>query len=470
MRNYFGAGTVTRSLKTIGCVLLLASCVHTGRAFSLLGPFDTWQIQEITYQMGSDIGGPQNLGEEYRIPMPTLFYAFESSFLDYFGSNGVAEVEKAIKIINDLPAVSLLSQQLTEFQLEARRDNYQAAALSLLDLKSYTLNLLIEQMGLAEPERYTWTLRARFVLPAGCPVVNYSVIQRNFDPVTWEPTPYVNGVLYTYQIIEVCMGTPFLADAFEIQVDPLAISFNSVAGLNLPLGGFFTGLTRDDVGGLRYLYRKNNFNNEALPNNATIGGGGGVVPVAGGISSPWTPFFPTNFTAGTNVVGVPVAATNVLSVRGGIDKIIFRRVNFDSLLGSNFVAVADAYTATTLVNSRQTGQRITRQVLTPDFVFTARDLGVFNPPANAVTVARRLLSVQNTGPAGLNGPGIINTPITITYNKLGNVLINNGPAFIDEASSFRDFTWASFDGTTNAPVIYPSGRSIMDLEAQLLRP
>ena len=41
------------------------------------------------------------LGEEYRWNVPVLTYAFDQSFLDYFGSNGVAAVEKAFQIPMD---------------------------------------------------------------------------------------------------------------------------------------------------------------------------------------------------------------------------------------------------------------------------------------------------------------------------------------------------------------------------------
>jgi hypothetical protein len=395
-------------------------------------------------------------------------YAYDSSFLDYFGSNGVAEVEKTIKILNDVPAYSRLSSQLTEYQLEARRDNYQAQALGLLDLKSYALSLVVEQLGLASPERYTWTLRARFPLPnTQCPVMNYAVIQRNFDPVTFEPTPYVNGVLYTYQIFEACQGTPFLADAVEVQVDPLAVSFNSVAGLNLPLGGFFTGLTRDDVGGLRYIYRKSNFNTEGLPINATAGGGGGAVITT--IDSPWNVIFPTNVTA-TNVPGVPTVTVSNIALRAGVDKVTFTRSDFDSQLGSFFVGFTNSYNLTTLVNSRQRSERITRAVVAPDLVFAAADIGVVNPAAFAVASLRTAPAYLDTGPPGLNGPGTLPGPVRLTFNKLGRVRVNMGPAFIDEASAFLDFNWGSFDGTTNAPIIYPFGTSIMNLEEQILQP
>ena len=462
-----------RSVKALGCVMLIIGWTHAGRCFSLLGPFDTWQTTDMTYQVGPgiDIGGPQNLGEEFRFSAPTVFYAFESSFLDYFGSNGVADVQKAIKTLNDIPAYSRLSQQLTEYPLQSQRINYQAQALFLLDLKSYALHALLEQMGLAEPERYTWTLRARFIPPgAMCPRVNYAVVHRNFDPVTFEPTAYVNGTLYSYQIVETCLA-PYEADAIEFQVDPLAFTYTSVAGLNTLIGGFFTGLTRDDIGGLRYMYRKSNYNTEPVPNDATVGGGSTIV--IGNTDSPWTPVFGTN-NLPTNVVP-PTATSSNIALRAGVDKVTFVRADFDSVLGSFFVPFTNSYTSSTLVNGRSRSERVFRGVVHPDIVFAAADLGVFNPPATPVTFARTFPpAYQRSATTALNGPGTlplgVAAPTFLTFSKIGTVRVNQGPFFIDEASAFVDFTWASFDGSTNTPVLYPSGRSIMDLEAEILRP
>jgi hypothetical protein len=44
----------------------------------------------------------------------------------------------------------------------------------------------------------------------------------------------------------------------------------------------------------------------------------------------------------------------------------------------------------------------------------------------------------------------------------------NGFFTIDELSAVLRATLASFDGTTNAPVIYPLGRSLEELERQLV--
>src|SRR3989442_5957288 len=67
-----------------------------------------------------------------------------------------------------------------------------------------------------------------------------TLFRSNFDPVTsapdqFQPSSYVNGVLYTYEIAEVCAAPfPPLAEAVEIVVDPLALpAFASVAGGDL---------------------------------------------------------------------------------------------------------------------------------------------------------------------------------------------------------------------------------------------
>lgn len=257
----------------IGC---LAVSIRSARAFSLGGPLpsatgsEPWQTPEIGYQMPSDLLGPHNLGEEYRWNMPVVYYAFDQAFLDYFGSNGVVEVGKAFAILNSLTNVSSYSASLSEFPNSTRHVNYSARALSLYDIKSTVLELMVEQLGLAQPERYTWTLHDR--LPGTtCPVTTvYTVVKRNFDAVTFEPSSYVNGTLYSYTILEFCSGTPWLAYTEPYPVDPLAKTYTSVASLSSGWGEYYTGLTRDDVAGLRYLLRTNNMNVEAAGPGATV--------------------------------------------------------------------------------------------------------------------------------------------------------------------------------------------------------
>jgi len=292
--------TIIKLLWVVGLVFSLQSV----RAFSLLGPDaaypgipatfgDAWQVSEIGYNPLSHGGappffldylptGPKNLGEEYRRNTPVLYYASDANFLDYFGSNGAVAIDQAFAILNALTNVDLYSAGLTEFSLNADSVNYQAQALYLLDLKSETLALMTEQLGLADAVRYVWTLHQRYT-PAGatCPVEDYTVIQRNFD-ITASPlnqiqySPYVNGELYSYFIYENCDApgaSPPTADALEIPTDPL---FNNppVASGNgedpLLRGEFYTGLTRDDVAGLRYLLSTNNINVESATTGSLL--------------------------------------------------------------------------------------------------------------------------------------------------------------------------------------------------------
>lgn len=253
-------------------------------AFSLSGPTpgfpglppnfgDDWQVPVIGYNLGGiDVfNGPKNLGEEYRRNTPVMYYAFNANFLDFFGSNGVAAAEAAFTVMNSLTNVSSYSASLSEFPLNSRHINYQAQALGLYDLKSVTLGLLMEQMGLVDPVRYAWTLHDRFhVGNIPCPVgQQYLVVQRNFDIVSsplnqLQYSPYVNDTLYSYQILEACTGPNPLALAVPFAVDPLADIYTPVASAQtgLGLGDFYTGLTRDDVAGLRYLLKTNNINLE----------------------------------------------------------------------------------------------------------------------------------------------------------------------------------------------------------------
>jgi hypothetical protein len=232
---------------------------------------------------GDDIGAPKNLGEEYRWNTPVITYGFDSSFLNYFGSNGVAAIDAAFEILNSLPPFSTMDQELSEFPIidpltgtpttkTVRGENARAAANSIIDLKSEALVYIIEELGLASPERWVWALRDRRVVNNNT-ATNYLVIQRNFDPVDFSPSRYVNGERYTYQIAE--FDNPAWTDALEQTVDPEA-PFSSVAGqtgfialdgalatgTGLSPGVYYNYLTRDDIGGLRYLYQTNNLNIE----------------------------------------------------------------------------------------------------------------------------------------------------------------------------------------------------------------
>lgn len=657
-----------RLLKSCCCVLLFAGAIQSVSAFSLLGPFnEAYQIQALGQNFAGDIGGPKNLGEEYRWSLPKIYYAFDQSFLDYFGSNGVRAVDQAVLILtNYFNGVSSYSADLSEFPLEATRLNRRAQALGLVDLKSLTLSLLVEQLGLAEPDRYTWTLRNRVLPPgAACPNFEYTVIKRNFDPITFEPSSYVNGTLYTYSINEFCPVRD-QAEAVEISVDPDANALTAVAAFGTAYssslgfstaagsvgfasyGSYYTGLTRDDAGGLRYLYRTNNVNREAAesssrffatnklvsqilttsnlavftsqamtnPPAALLALYPGLVILDSQISFvnvlqtnvtayftnyPFQPFgspallflatnvttviepryeytfgnvttnavfysglvtiqqitvgpapfapvgsgvlatnvktstevrefvngtfyiLPTNscavqivstqlvnvvavtngFVAATNIVGTTNAAgvtnntflafaetvigyytnynflihpvlcqTNALGLRQGVDKVEFIRKDFDSLLSQFYEPFTNKYELRAVTNNTVVVQQFERVVIRPDILFTAADL-VSLPGAFPIVYPFTVRSVNfnaTNAVAGLAGPGTIEPQFTITFNKVGPLNFHFNSFFIDESSASQTFLWGSFDGTTNAPIVYPSGTSIVNLENLILNP
>src|SRR5579883_1436697 len=259
-------------IKRFWAALILLLCGSTSLfAYSYLGPFEAYQVPAIGYNLGGDIGAPKNFGQMYRWNTPTNFYAYDEAFQRYFGSNGIVAVDAAFAMFNNLSNVSQLN--LDDYPLKASRVNYTAEQLSLVDLKSFTMSMIIEQLGLAEPDRWTWCLRDRYLPPgANCPNYVYLIIQRNFDPYTGLYSPYVNGVFYDYQIIEIC-PSPLnpQADAYEFAVDPLQAndSYSAVAAYGtMSPGAFFLGFTRDDIGGLKAIYSATNVYAEQAESNS----------------------------------------------------------------------------------------------------------------------------------------------------------------------------------------------------------
>jgi len=431
-------------------------------AFSLAGPLASggWMTTERGYS-GAPGTGPMNLGEGYRWNMPTITYGFDPVFVEYFGSNGVYAIEQAIKVLNDLPAAS--QTDLTKFPLSTSRENYRAGALLLRDLKSTALSVLLNYIGLDIPELYVWTVRHEYHLTDGTPV--YYVIKRNFDPFTFEPTSYINGTLYTYSLFH--SDSPHFAFTQPSPVDPSLPAAFSVAAFSAP-GQYFTGLTRDDVGGLRYLYRSQNMVVETLPNNVTNSG----LPFFSGSSggSPWVPITVTNNLA-TNAAGTTATFVNV-ALRRGVEKLAFVRVNFDQMLGG-FLGSTNAFVDTFYLNGSAQSQSLLRIEVQPDILFTAGDNGIVDDfPVQMINTGTgnwvnngSTNNISGLGGVEWDGPGNINPPMAISFTKLGRFFRNVSPT--DERSSTPYYFWGSYDGSTNEPIVYPSGTSIRALEQQI---
>ena len=460
-----------RFIQKLFALAVAVTLVVDASAFSLMGPFASWQTAAIGYNLPGDVGGPMTLSEDYRITVPVLNYGFDGTFLSFFGANGVAAVNAAMTILNAVPAASAMTASLTEFPLQAIGPaNATAANLQIRDLKSAALSTVLGQMGLASPERWTYTLRDRTVVNN---TTNYTVIQRNFDPISLLPNNIVNGVLYTYTVAEPLLPGNF-ADAVETRVSGNInnISVASVdEGGGLLAGQFFTSLTRDDYGALRYLLRFNNVNTETLDANVTLVD----------TRSPYAPFQGTN--AQTNI---PIA----IARRPGIDRVSFNPIALDSLLGIVVRAVTNRYVDQYFnpTNNVLTNQTVQRVVNLPDILFAAGDIP---PPALGLISGATLVRPTSTrwvnnsalpgntvagGAAILSGPGVIPaalsnaTAIVIEFNTLGASRANfsgAGARFLDERSSTVNGVWGYYDATTIYSV-FPDGVTIQDLERQLL--
>lgn len=650
-------------LKRLCFLACVAGVVPMASGFALLGPVnEAYQVGNIGYNLTGDIGAPKNYAEEFRLNRPVMYYSCDDAFVNFFGPEGLSAIDSAFAILNQLTNVSSYSADLSDIPLESLRVNYQAQALSLLDIKSLTLTALVERMGLAEPERWVWCLHNRYLRPnTQCPEgEEYDVIKRNFDPVLTGPTQvqyssFVNGNLFSYGIAEACTGPDPLADAVEFVVDPLANAFSAVASYGWSYGTFYLGLTRDDVGGLRYLLRTNNYNIEAAgaetvayitnttpqllftsnlfqfylttltndpgtlatlyPNLAIVNSwpfftnvvttttvyyftnepfapygtaalrsadvlttnpvvyyvhqfanafvtpsypiiSNTQVPLVTGHSSSnalWT-FWQTNVstsacgpgstygqictnTSPTNailsgfygdyfilpsnmcsvalvstqliiavvvtnqtlvasnapgttnadvvsfsqtptysfnqyvyVIRPVVCPTNPVAMRQGIERVQYVRRDFDSLLGRFFYPATNRYTMMILTNNSLFPQLIERVVTTPDYLMMAMDTSP-GPGANAGpgSIGRDTpaYDAANINP-NLAGPGVIPPGNVFTFNKVGPIYHNSAPSFLDEATQTLFFIWGSFDGTTNAPIVFPSGTSLQNLENQLL--
>jgi len=439
--------------------------------FSLLGPYSEGTERADGYRWPGDIGDPMDVGEGYRWNVPVLTYSFDQAFLDYFGSNGVAAVEGAIKILNDLPPASSLV--LTNYPLAALRFNYRALADHLFDLKSVTLTLMLEQMGLAPPQRDVFDLRrwdpiflylsCEWLWPTG--TIPALITERNFDPNSLAPSRYVNGSLFTG-----CINWYWLPllwtntwDVTESLVDPISQYYTAVADgrvadsdiLDAPpryfLGTFYQGLTQDDVGGLRFLLSTNNVNLESL------------LP-------------------GVHGVGKHAHSYVDLAPRPGVEKITLVREDYDSLHGQLLHPWTNRFTdyyykleapkhprghggrdKSTFHHNTETNlvlvhQQLERVATQPDFLFSAAELGQAPKTVRGYErtgTSNWWNSAAASGKTNRAGPGVIRPPVKMTFDR-------RGPWVETADDGLRvafDSHWASFNASTNPPVVYPTGSS-----------
>jgi hypothetical protein len=416
------------SLQICLCIVTLAIALLSAwrsSAFALLGPFEPWMQETNGFRQPGDIGGPMCLTNGYRWNVPVVTYGFDPSFVAFFGTNGEAAVEGAIQTINNLPSASDIA--LTNYPFNGTL-SFDAQALNLLDLKSWTLSLLLEQLGLAQPTRYVFVIRQwsptfSSLNPTNDPNFPGSlypdyISERNFDPQTLEISPYVNGTLYSGEIYTVG-GQNFL---MPFPVDQDAVTYTAVADQSLNPGDYYSGLTYDDMGGLRYLYSTNNINYEYLLPGVSYAGKKGEL-----VNDAWRP---------------------------GVNKITFVP-QLVSRKSGTFQPMSILYTDTYISNGVWFQQPLRRIVSRPDFLFSAGDVTASAPSVpsfSTTSTADWINYAAVNGNTNGAGPGIIQPPIQIVFNKLGASFYSYDYVVNPYVSSL---TWASYGNTTNPPVNYP---------------
>lgn len=411
------------------------------------------------FPAGGELGGPQVPSVCARLNVGVITYAYDKTFLDYFGTKGEAAVDAAMGTLNALPTfVSGANPGLTAYLTQGnQRINYTAQALQLYDLKSAMLGLMVERMGLLG-ETHVYDLSARVALPA--PNVGefaYYMVMRNYDPDTMLPTSYVNGHSYDFEIFD--NGTT--ADAVENYLDTAVIPFVGTAvatreGQNI--GGFYLGLSRDDVGGLRYLYNPNRFENETL--DATCFPGTSS-------ASPWAPaVVVTNGT--TTVAGQTTTTTTTTGgftgLLGGVGKITFAKVAYNSAIGNTFGTNVCQFTIPVLTNGLVSMMTVLRTNTAPDIIIAAADLTTYASPLVEPLYTR---SMTFTAPPADPGGGLLSSTITetgvvITFNNVGPLYYNLHPISLAEDGFVETWNWASFDSGTNVTV-YPQPSAVTAL-------
>jgi hypothetical protein len=157
------------------------------------------------------------------------------------------------------------------------------------------------------------------------------------------------------------------------------------------------------------------------------------------------------------------------ALRPGVEKITFKQGKFDSLLGA-FIAVTNTWEDTYISGGFERNQNVQRLIAAPDILLVADDLGV-RADGSIVLSTRTDTSgwINNdaiNGSTALPGPGVISPTVTISYSKVGPSFVNQNPYLLDESAVLSaGELWGHFDGTTNAPIIFPSGSSIQSLKA-----
>ena len=239
----------------IALLLWFGFCAKT-HAFVLLGPVAaeernlsfTGSTQVQSANISDDLGGPKQLDEFYRWNTPNLTYDFDQSFVQFFGAEGIDAVDQALRVINDffIPedgsyrGVSSLNLAKHGFggNFNTAWLNATAANENLLDIKSLTLGMMVNYLGLGNSYRYAFTATNSLVPNTNTSGAIFSVVLKNFDPITLSRTDVINGVRYSYRLIHDrplgLLPNTATVNAMTLDMEEFTITIKSRGGIVTP--------------------------------------------------------------------------------------------------------------------------------------------------------------------------------------------------------------------------------------------
>ena len=188
-----------------GLALLMMQLL-SAEAFVVMGvPNNTEAANQLLWNYTDDLGVPKSLYKQiprlYRWNNPHFVYSFDASFVNYFGSEGVAAVNESIEVINDF-FHNEDYQGMSQMDLEKHgfAGNYNttwvnttAQNAQIIDLKSLVLGMMVNHPGLGNPHRHAFSIVGE-TTNATQTALNVEVALRNYDPVSTESTDMINEV------------------------------------------------------------------------------------------------------------------------------------------------------------------------------------------------------------------------------------------------------------------------------------
>ena len=306
-------------------IALAGILAANANAFVLVGPTDAGLVENtlawgapnqtvISANLVDDMGTPKRIDEFYRWNCPNLTYGFDASFVQFFGEQGIAAVNDAMNVLNDFfnpqdgsyEGVSAMNLTKQGFggNFNTAWVNGAARQENLIDVKSLTLGMMVNYLGLGNPYRYAFTATNAIIPNAALSGAIFSVALKNYDPRALTESDMINGVQFSYRLIhdqppgsvaDAATVGAMVMDLEEFTADTSGNAFSAVSaitdafygnsdivwtdvpsvfgfgvyydGMNA-MGGMYRprhALTYDDAGGLKYLYSTNTIAMEYNP-------------------------------------------------------------------------------------------------------------------------------------------------------------------------------------------------------------